>query len=141
MWEVSLQEASDAHARALDKYALEMAKYDKVKAEWEAKEAGYLAEEAAEAAIIAAAQAAGQKRPKGLKTKKQKDEEAKARKPPAVPKKPVLRMQEQEPVNFLRLATSLKLLLGQTISLSSASRSHDLYVQYLLGFREVSTLR
>jgi hypothetical protein len=56
---------------------------------------------------------------------------------PAPPVKPLPRMHEDEPVNFLRLATALKLLLGQSIDEAMILRGAQLFEDYIIHFKEV----
>ena len=61
-------------------------------------------------------------------------------KAPAEPKKPVLRMQAGEDVNFLRFATLLKILVGSSITEDGLDKAEKLLQEYLLGFLTVSRL-
>lgn len=56
---------------------------------------------------------------------------------PREPKAPVRRMQPDEPRNFLRFATALKILVGSSITLQGLERAKALLRNYLLGFLEV----
>ncbi|KAJ6585872.1 hypothetical protein B0H19DRAFT_1250627 [Mycena capillaripes] len=55
-------------------------------------------------------------------------------KAPAEPKKPVLRMQAGEDVNFLRFATLLKILVGSSMTEDGLDKAENLLQEYLLGF-------
>lgn len=133
MW---LSDAQSAQVRALAKYEEDMRKYATIKAEWDEKAKVWAEEDAVHAALVAAAKLSGNRPPKG-KTQKEKQAESKARAPPTEPKKPVVRMQCDEPYNFLRLATSLKILLGRSIDGDKLFRSAQLMQDYLLTFKQV----
>ena len=66
---------------------------------------------------------------------KQKADNPKPR--PVPPVKPLPCMHEDEPVNFLRLAAALKVLLGQTINEAMILRGARLLEDYLIHFEAV----
>jgi hypothetical protein len=53
---------------------------------------------------------------------------------PVPPSKPILRMHEDEPVNFLQLATAMKILLGLTVSEDTISCGSQLLQDYIFKF-------
>lgn len=59
---------------------------------------------------------------------------------PTPPKKPIPRMQENEPYNFLWFATALKIILGSSVKEEAILRATNLLYQYLCGFRVVHQL-
>lgn len=59
---------------------------------------------------------------------------------PIPPEEPSPRLQPDEPENFLRLATALKIFLSVAIADDSIPRGEVLYETYLLEFRRVSTV-
>jgi hypothetical protein len=59
--------------------------------------------------------------------------------PPKAPKKPFRRMHNDEPRNFLRFATALKILVGSSITRDGLQRAKGLLRDYLLKFSEVLT--
>ncbi|KAH7923259.1 hypothetical protein BV22DRAFT_986942, partial [Leucogyrophana mollusca] len=70
-------------------------------------------------------------RTKGRGKAKEKDDQ------PQPPKQPKLRMQKDEPVNLLRLATALKIFCGRSIRLSMLPRANELLREYLLEFKRL----
>src|ERR1700728_831503 len=56
---------------------------------------------------------------------------------PEMPQEPRARMHEDEPTNFLRLATSLKLYLGREVTEAMITRAFSLFQDYLLEFKRV----
>jgi hypothetical protein len=46
-------------------------------------------------------------------------------------------MQAEEPVNFLKLAASLKIIVGSSVREDLLSHATDLLQDYLCGFRKV----
>lgn len=54
-------------------------------------------------------------------------------------KKPTLRMHADDPENFLKLASCLKIILGRSIRKSDLPRARRLLHEYLTGFLKVST--
>jgi hypothetical protein len=58
---------------------------------------------------------------------------------PTRPKKPIPHMQKDEPYNFLRLATALKIFLGSSVKKNMIPRATKLLQDYLCGFRKVSS--
>src|SRR4030081_182920 len=78
------------------------------------------------------------------KDKEQRDKQSSATKgkdkpsvKPTQPQAPQPRMHTDEPINFLRLATALKMLLSRTVSDQSIARGATLYTEYLFGFKQV----
>ena len=59
---------------------------------------------------------------------------------PTRPKKPVPRMQKDEPYNFLRFATALKIFLGSSVQKNMIPRAAGLLQDYLCGFQKVSSV-
>jgi hypothetical protein len=59
---------------------------------------------------------------------------------PTKPAIPLPRMQKQEDVNFLRFATSLKILFGSAITSSGLEKAEMLLQEYLLNFTVVRQL-
>jgi hypothetical protein len=51
--------------------------------------------------------------------------------------RPVSRMQDGDADNFLKLAASLKIILGRTVRLDEISRAESLLTGYLEGFQKV----
>jgi hypothetical protein len=64
-------------------------------------------------------------------------EDGKRHTKPKKPEGPTPRMHADEPHNFLRFATALKILLASSVEESGLDRASDLLRDYLLGFREV----
>lgn len=62
---------------------------------------------------------------------------AKDDKEPKPPKPPKVRMQRDEPVNFLRLSTALKIFCGSSIKLDMLPRAEMLLQEYLLEYKRV----
>jgi hypothetical protein len=60
-----------------------------------------------------------------------------APKKPVKPPTPRLRMHKDEPTNFLRLATALKLFLNREVTDQTIDRGSMLYQDYLFGFKQV----
>ena len=60
---------------------------------------------------------------------------------PTPPVKPARRMQHGEAVNFLRLATALKILLSSSIDETQLQHGEALLLEYLQGFKDVSLMR
>ncbi|GBE87456.1 hypothetical protein SCP_1101320 [Sparassis crispa] len=74
-----------------------------------------------------------------LSMRKKKDPQ-KSHEKSTPPKKPARRMQQDEPINFLCLATAVKLFLGRSITDDLVVRALDLLQDYLLEFRTVQFL-
>ena len=66
---------------------------------------------------------------------------AKAKPPPkpVPPTQPRRRLHEDEPVNFLRLTTALKLFLSRIVSNASIQRAAILYEEYLFEYKKVGS--
>jgi len=56
---------------------------------------------------------------------------------PVPPPPPRQRMQKEEPTNFLRFATSLKLMVGRTVTEAMLQRAGSLLEDYLIEFKRV----
>ncbi|KIJ57838.1 hypothetical protein HYDPIDRAFT_171515, partial [Hydnomerulius pinastri MD-312] len=56
---------------------------------------------------------------------------------PKPPNPPKVRMQHDEPVNFLRLSSALKIFCGSSIKLDTLSRAKSLLEEYLLEFKRL----
>jgi hypothetical protein len=56
---------------------------------------------------------------------------------PVPPQSPRQRMQKEEPTNFLRFATSLKLMVGRTVTEAMLERVGTLFEAYLVEFKQV----
>lgn len=57
---------------------------------------------------------------------------------PKEPTAPRARMHKDEPVNFLRLATALKIIMGSSVKEDIITRALSLLEEYLIEFRKVS---
>ena len=58
-------------------------------------------------------------------------------KEPDPPDVPIPHFRKEECENFLRLATSLHLIMGMTVTEDSIQRAQKLYEEYLFEFKEV----
>ncbi|KAF8834588.1 hypothetical protein BDN67DRAFT_914663, partial [Paxillus ammoniavirescens] len=70
---------------------------------------------------------------KGKKGKKGTDDD----KEPKPLKMPKVRMQREEPVNFLRLSAALKIFCGSSIKLEMLPRAEELLQAYLFGYKQI----
>ena len=59
---------------------------------------------------------------------------------PVPPQCPRQRMQKEEPTNFLRFATSLKLMVGRMVTEAMVDRAGTLLEEYLIEFKRVRLL-
>ncbi|KII83669.1 hypothetical protein PLICRDRAFT_180270 [Plicaturopsis crispa FD-325 SS-3] len=115
VWETFIEESQDSYDKSMKRYEKAVKIYDKKLLEWNDLKPP-------PALLPGQAQSAADKK------KYEK---------PTAPKKPKLLMQKDEPVNFLRFATAIKVLLSSTITEDMIRYALTLLQEYLLKFKEL----
>jgi hypothetical protein len=113
VWDRFLSESNKDYERARTKYEARMDAFRKKIAEWEQHKT-----------TTAGGKGKGKANPDAAK--------------PTPPLEVRRRLHEDEPVNFLRLSTVLKLMLSRTVTDASIQRGAILYEEYVLEYKRVS---
>ncbi|KII89951.1 hypothetical protein PLICRDRAFT_571426 [Plicaturopsis crispa FD-325 SS-3] len=112
VWETFIEESQDAYDNAMNRHEKAMDAYKVALSAWNKNPP-----------------------PPPPAGKKLTAAEKKRHEMPTAPKKPKLLMQKDEPVNFLRFATSIKILLSSSITHDMIEYALKLLQEYLLEFR------
>lgn len=117
VWELFLNQAQDDFESSTKRYESAKAKYKVEIEKWQKKHSNQ----------------SGSSAPKSTQKGKKNDGSDK----PKEPKEPKLRMHKDEPTNFLRLAASLKVIMGSSVKHDMLGRALCHLQDYLIKFREV----
>lgn len=123
VWDRFQEEANSDLEKAQERYWKSLKEHENDLAKWEKEESARKAEEES------APDASKKKEKKALRKPK-----------PLPPNVPRSRLQDKEVVNFLRLASALKIFLGTSINEEGIVRAEELFKEYLSNLDEVRVL-